>query len=162
RDRSVATDSPHRPGPEASGIRSLSLPFITPVVPTSSAGGFRFVVRIRRLATALTSHGLSILREAGLRVTRSALLDLTEFPFARRAAAEDRTRDLPARTRLVDFLDHARERGERAIGHAHVLADLERHRRLRPLHALLHLVQDTHGLRFRNRHRLVFSAEEAG
>src|SRR5258708_18553001 len=36
----------------------------------------------------------------------SDLLDLTEFQFDRRRAAEDRHRDLHARARLVDFLDH--------------------------------------------------------
>src|ERR1700721_4742559 len=43
---------------------------------------------------------------------RSDLLDLTEFQFDRRGAAEDRHRDLHARARLVDFLDHAGERRE--------------------------------------------------
>src|ERR1700722_14890849 len=41
---------------------------------------------------------------------RSDLLDLTEFQFDRRGAAEDRHRDLHARARLVDFLDHTGER----------------------------------------------------
>src|SRR3569833_4402939 len=91
---------------------------------------------------------------------RSDLLDLAEFQFHRRRAAEDRHRDLHARTALVDFLDYAVERGERAVGDAHVLADLERDRRLRTLNALLHLLQDAAGLGFRDRHRLVVGAKE--
>src|SRR3954447_24261221 len=79
------------------------------------------------------------------RITRSGdFLDLTEFQFDRRRAAEDRHCDLHARARLVDFLDDAGERCERTIGHTHVLADFEGDRRFRPLHALLHLVQDAH------------------
>jgi hypothetical protein len=54
------------------------------------------------------------------------------------------------------------EGGERPIGHAHLLAHLETHGRLRTLHAFLHLLQDALGFRFRNRHRLVVGAEEAG
>src|SRR6476620_5317759 len=92
---------------------------------------------------------------------RSDFLDLTEFQFDRRGATEDRNRDLDARAPLVDFLDDAGERSERPIGHPHVLADLERHRRLRTFHTFLHLVQDPHGLGLRDRHRLVFRAEEA-
>src|ERR1700675_3093053 len=92
----------------------------------------------------------------------SDLLDLTEFQFDRRGAAEDRHRDLDARTRLVDFLDHPGERREWAIGDPHILADFERYRRLRAFDAFLHLVQDPHRFGFRDRHRLVFGAEEAG
>ena len=73
---------------------------------------------------------------------RSDLLDLTEFQFDGRGATEDRHRDLHARTRLVNFLNHTGERRERAIGLADVLADFERHRRLRTLNAFLHLVQE--------------------
>jgi hypothetical protein len=47
------------------------------------------------------------------------------FQIDRRRAAEDRDRDLDARTLLVDFLDRAVERGERTVGDAHLLADLE-------------------------------------
>src|SRR6478609_6694408 len=53
------------------------------------------------------------------------LLDLGEFQLDRRRAAEDRHRDLHARTALVDFLDHAREGRDRAVGDGGVLADLE-------------------------------------
>src|ERR1700688_3669898 len=70
----------------------------------------------------------------------SDLLDLSELQFDGRGAAEDRDCDLHARARLVDFLDHTGERRERSVRHAHILADLERHRRLRPFHAFLHLV----------------------
>src|SRR5882724_911322 len=69
------------------------------------------------------------------RPSRSDLLDLTEFQFDRRGASEDRHRDLDARARLVNFLNHSRKRRERPIGHAHILADLERDRRLRAFHA---------------------------
>src|SRR6202035_1712234 len=73
---------------------------------------------------------------------KSDLLDLTEFQFDGRGASEDRHRDLDARTPLVDFLDHTGERRKRPIGHPHILADLERYRRLRAFHAFLHLMQD--------------------
>src|SRR3974390_1360830 len=63
------------------------------------------------------------------RSARSDLLDLTEFQFDRRRAAEDRNRDLHARARLVDFLDHTGERRERTVRHAHVFADLDTHPR---------------------------------
>src|SRR6202140_1370504 len=76
-------------------------------------------------------------RRRRLQFHRSDLLDLTEFQFDRRGASEDRHRDLHARARLVDFLDHAGERCERAVGHAHILADLERNRRLRAFHPFL-------------------------
>src|SRR6266404_2747429 len=93
--------------------------------------------------------------------SRSDLLDLSEFQFDRRGAPEDRHRDLDARARLVDFLDHAGERCERPIGYPHILADLEGDRRLRAFDAFLHLMQDPHRFGFRDRHRLVFRAEEA-
>src|SRR4029079_7392350 len=57
---------------------------------------------------------------------------------------------------------HSRERGERSVGHAHLLADLERHRRLRTLNAFLHLMQDTVGFSVRNRHRLFVGAAKSG
>src|SRR5262249_20569190 len=80
------------------------------------------------------------------RVTRSKFFDLTEFQFDRGRAAEDRHRDLHARTVFVHFLDHAVERRERAVGHTHLLADLERDRRLRTIDAFLHLLKDAHRL----------------
>src|SRR3954462_13663501 len=96
--------------------------------------GRRFQVRglgRMRLATALSLPRPLVARDRSLTPTRLDLLDLTEFQLDRRGATEDRHRDLHARACLVDFLDDTRERGERAIGHAYVLADLERHRRLR-------------------------------
>ena len=56
------------------------------------------------------------------------------------------TATLSRRLLLVDFLDDAVERGERAVGDPHLLADLEGDRRLRPLDAFLHLMQDPLGL----------------
>src|SRR3546814_6391150 len=89
------------------------------------------------------------------------LLDLRVLQLDRRRAPEDRHRDLEARALLVDLLDQAVERGEGAVGHPHLLADLEHDRRLRPLDALLHLLQDALGLLGRDRRRLAV-AEEAG
>src|ERR1700737_5322253 len=107
--------------------------------------------------SSISSHGYLLPRPAlAGEGERSDLLDLTEFQFDRRGAAEDRHRDLHARARLVDFLDHARERRERAIGHAHILADLERYRRLRAFHAFLPLVKDPHAFGLRARTRLFF------
>src|SRR5262245_66617641 len=63
----------------------------------------------------------------------SQLLHLSELELDRGGAAEDRHRDLHPRPPLVHFLDHAIERGERAVRHPHLLAHLERHRR----HSLL-------------------------
>src|SRR5713101_4087619 len=71
-----------------------------------------------------------------------ALLDLAELQFDRRGAAEDRHRDLEAGPRLIDLLHDAIEGRERAIRHPDLLAHLEGNRRLRPLDALLDLVQD--------------------
>ncbi|MGV7756228.1 hypothetical protein PJM53_29325, partial [Mycobacterium kansasii] len=51
------------PAPEASGIRSLSLPFNTPVAGLPAVSGSW--CGPERLATALSSHGLSI-REANI------------------------------------------------------------------------------------------------
>ena len=63
---------------------------------------------------------------------------------------------------LVDLFHHAVERSERAVRHAHLLADFKRDRRLRPLDAFLHLMQDAVGFGIRNRHRLLVGAEKAG
>ena len=73
------------------------------------------------------------------------LLDLTELEFDRRGATEDRHRDLHARTGIVHFLDSAVERRKRAVRDADLLAHFERDRRLRAIHALLHLLQDAVG-----------------
>src|SRR5262245_66108123 len=59
----------------------------------------------------------------------SQLLHLSELELYGGGAAEDRHRDLHPRLPLVHFLDHAIERGERAVRHPHLLAHLERHRR---------------------------------
>ena len=75
----------------------------------------------------------------------SALLDLAEIQFDRHGAAEDRNLHLEPRALLIDFLDEAVERGERTIGNADLLADLEGDRGLRPLDAFLDLVQDAFG-----------------
>src|ERR1700757_4373402 len=92
--------------------------------------GFRFVVRIGSGCLPAPLLPRPLPREACFARLRSDLLDLTEFQFDRRGAAEDRHRNLHARTRLVDFLHHARERCEGAVGHAHILANLKRHRGL--------------------------------
>ena len=81
--------------------------------------------------------------------SKSGLLDLGVFKLDRCGAAEDRHRDLDARTRVVDFLDGAVERGKRPVRNAHLLADFERHRRLGPLNAFLHLMQNAIGFGFR-------------
>ena len=47
-----------------------------------------------------------------------------------------------------------------AVGDAHLLADLERDRRLGMIHPFLHLLQDRHRLALGDRHRLVAGAEE--
>src|SRR5438270_5889803 len=72
----------------------------------------------------------------------SDLLDLRIFELDRRGAAEDRDRDLDPRLLLVDLLDHAVERGERAVGDPDLLADLEGDRGLRPLDPFLDLAHD--------------------
>src|SRR5688572_8797648 len=85
---------------------------------------------------------------------RSGLLDLPVFELDRRGAAEDRHRHLEAGAVLVDLLDDAGEGGEGAVGDAHLLADLEMDRRLRPVDALGDLALDALGLGIRDRHRL--------
>src|SRR5215468_127295 len=68
------------------------------------------------------------------------LLHLPEFQLDRRRPAENAHRDLHARARVVDLLDRAIERRERAVRDADLLAHLEGDRRLRPIDALLHLM----------------------
>src|SRR5215475_11556841 len=106
--------SPPPPGPAISGIRSLSLPCFTPVVPSSRTAISGCVVRIDAAGNRSSPPTSSQLREIfASRFTRSDLLDLTEFKFYRRRAAKDRHCDLHARTRLIDLFDHTREGGER-------------------------------------------------
>src|SRR5882724_4805210 len=90
------------------------------------------------------------------------LLHLPEFQFDRRWPAENAHRDLDARARVVDLLDGAVEGRERAVRDPDLLADLEGDRRLRPIDALLDLMQDALGLGIRERERLVIGAQEAG
>jgi len=61
-----------------------------------------------------------------------------------------------------DPLDDAVERGERPVGDAHLLADLENDRRLRPLDPLLDLAHDPRGLALADRRRPAAPAEKAG
>src|SRR5215212_1402772 len=70
------------------------------------------------------------------------LLDLAVFELDRRRPAEDRHRDLEARARIVDFLDHAAEGREGAVRDADLLADLEADRGLRAIDALRDLTLD--------------------
>src|SRR3954451_12370584 len=98
---------------------------------------------------------------SSLEAGRLYLLDLSKLQFDRGRAAEDRNRDLDARAAFVDLLDGAVERGERAVRNTHLLADLERKRRLRPGRTLLHLMQDAIGFGVCDRHRLLVGAEEA-
>src|SRR5262249_17892521 len=76
--------------------------------------------------------------------------------------AENAHRDLDPRASIINLLNRSVERGERSVGDAHLLADLERHRRFRPLDALLHLMQDSLCLGVGDRERLVVGAEKAG
>ena len=89
-------------------------------------------------------------------------LHLREFQFHRRRTAEDRHRDLQARTIFVHFFHHAVERGERPVGHAHLLADFENDRGLGPLGAFLNLIEDAVDFALAQRHRLVVLTEKAG
>src|SRR5262245_39587583 len=98
----------------------------------------------------------------GMAAAASSRLNLPEFEPARRGTAEDPHPARRARARVVDLLHGAIEGRERAIGDAHLLAHLEGDRWLRPLDALLHLMQDALRLRVRDRERLVVGAEEAG
>src|SRR6185437_2882788 len=88
------------------------------------------------------------------------LLDLRVFELDRGRPAEDRHRHLEPRLLLVDLLGEAVERRERPVGHAHLLADLESDRRLRPLDAFLDLAHDARRLGLRDRHRPPLAAEE--
>src|SRR3954451_18424204 len=98
---------------------------------------------------------------SSLEAGRLYLLDLSKLQFDRGRAAEDRNRDLDARAAFVDLLDGAVERGGRTVRNANLLAHLERHRRLRAVDALLHLVQDAIGFGVGDRHRLLVGAKEA-
>src|SRR6266705_452482 len=92
----------------------------------------------------------------------SHLLDLRVFELDRGRPAKDRHRDLDPRLLLVDLLDDAVERGERPVRDAHLLADLEDDRRLRPLDALLDLAHDPRRLVLADRRRPAPPAEKAG
>src|SRR5687768_17760487 len=81
----------------------------------------------------------------------SEFLHLRELQFHRRRAAEDRDRHLQPRAGVVDLLHGAVKRGERPVGDAHLLADLERYRGLRTLDALLHLLENVLRLGLRDR-----------
>src|SRR6266436_6782350 len=63
---------------------------------------------------------------------------------------------------LLDLRDDAVERGERPVGDAHLLADLEDDRRLRTLDPLLDLAHDPRRLVVADRRRPAPPAEEAG
>src|SRR5262249_62248290 len=91
----------------------------------------------------------------------SQLLHLSELELYGGGAAEDRHRDLHPRLPLVHFLDHAIERGERAVRHPHLLAHLERHRRLPPLTAFLPLLHHARPFRVRGRSPLGLGAAAA-
>src|SRR5712671_1823385 len=105
-------------------------------------------------------HALSFGRPAG--GVPSDLLDLGIFELDRGRPAEDRYRDLDPRLLLVDLLDDAVERGERSVGDAHLLADLENDRRLRPFDPLLDLAHDPRRLVLADRRRPAPPAEKAG
>src|SRR4051794_35191129 len=93
----------------------------------------------------------------------SDLLHLPIFELDRGGPAEDGDGDLEAGARIVDFLDGAVERGERAIRDADLLADLEADGWLRPLHAVRHLPLDPLSLAVGDRHGLrLVRAQEAG
>src|SRR5690606_31632604 len=72
------------------------------------------------------------------------LLNLSEFELDRRRASENGDGDLQSRPLLINLFHVTLERGERTIRDLDLLADLERDRRLRPLHTLLDLMQDAH------------------
>src|SRR6185312_12584389 len=90
----------------------------------------------------------------------SDLFDLPVFEFDRRRPAEDGDADLHAALLLVHLLDRAVEARERAVGDAHLLADLEQHGRARALHAFLRLLHDPLGLGVADRRGAVAGAEE--
>src|SRR6185436_7435152 len=73
---------------------------------------------------------------------RSGLLDLTELQLDRGRASKNRDRDAQAALLVVHVFDRALEIRERAVLHAHHLADLEQHLGLGLLHALAHLLHD--------------------
>src|SRR5262245_21592887 len=91
----------------------------------------------------------------------SQLLHLSELELDRGGAAEDRHRDLHPRPPLVHFLDHAIERGERAVRHPHLLAHLERHRRHPLLTTSLPVRPRARPVRVRRRWRLRLCAATA-
>src|SRR5690349_4282866 len=87
-------------------------------------------------------------------ILKSDFFDLSVLKVHRRRATKDRNLDLEARTLFIDILNNAVERGERTVGYANLLADLERDRRLRTIDTILNLTKDTLGLEIRNRNRL--------
>src|SRR5215468_4667617 len=90
------------------------------------------------------------------------LFDLRIFQFDRGRAPENRHGDFDPRLFLVDLLDEAVERGERAVTDANLFADLEGDRRLWPLDPFLDLTHDTHCLAIADRGRSPAAAEKPG
>src|SRR5690606_29305709 len=153
---------------DPAGTWSLSWPAIFLAILSSAlvvagpywSGGCSPVVRFDRPAEAgLTSHLFTRrpcrrLHPARAERSGSALFDLSELEIHRHRAPEDRNFDLEAGPLLVHFLDEAVKRGERPVRHAHMLADRERARGLRPVDPLLHLMEATVSLPVGAEHRV--------
>src|SRR5262249_50124721 len=115
------------------------------------------------LYTRRSSSPLSTLPAPSRLPSRSLeLLDLSIFKLDRSGPTENRHSDLEPRALLVDLFDEPVERSERPVGDAHLLADFEGDRRLWPLHAFLHLLQDATRFLLADGDRLVLGAEKPG
>src|ERR1043165_4132228 len=89
-----------------------------------------------------------------VRQTALSFFHLAEFELHGSRAAENRDRHAQAALLVVDVLHRSLEVGERAVLHAHHLADLEQHLALGLLHALAHLLHDRVDFLLGNRRRL--------
>src|SRR6185312_14305992 len=90
----------------------------------------------------------------------SGLFDLTELQFHRGRTPEDQHGHAQAALLVVDFLDHAVEIVERALGDAHHLARLEQHLRLGLLDALAHATENGVGFAVLDRQRAIGGAAD--
>src|SRR5690349_10361540 len=92
--------------------------------------------------------------------TLRRLFDLAVFQLDRGGAAEDGDGDPQAGAFLVDLFHRAVEAGERAVGDADGLADLELDGRLRTLDALFDGPDDPGDFLLGHRHRLGAGTQE--
>src|SRR5262249_5851837 len=92
----------------------------------------------------------------------SDLLHLANLELNRRRPSKDRDGNLQSGSSIVDLFDSGVKRREWTIRHANLLAHFKEDQRLRPLNALLDLMQEVCRLRSRNWYWLFVRPEKTG